>query len=436
MPQHEPTPSSSAVALPPPDDATTPAGESAAQDAEGTDAAGDADVEADAATRPGRVARNRGRSRREAAPGGEARGVTGLLYRIIDTTRNMSPHERIRVVAGVLVVASVVAMLPFLGNITDQGFLLIALVIAALVLVLGKDKERDLKKAGLIFAFAIVGIITNKATKLLDSPIQGQPLAGPPQRRPVFGNVIDPSGARLANVSVRVRGDGMSTRTDSAGHFGLAVLESSIQNSTLEFYLVRGRQVDTVSQAVGGGDITLVFRHEVSQAAADEAGGRPAPAVAAAMHLAARPVGTSGRAAYPPDGSLAVILDSIYTVWDGGGVGGAEWSFDVKVPDGTPIHVRRTTYDDRAHRRVMAVGTETDVPVRGDTVTITVKGVRQFLALWKYQLQGSVPVAYAEVPVDRPLRREVVVNDGRQDRNGTFRFFFTILKLPGRPASE
>jgi len=431
MPKPEPTPSSSAVATPPADHDTAPT--AAARGAEDSDPDLDGDDDADDATPPARPARGRGRARREAAPRGDARGVTGLLYRIIDTTRNMGPHERIRVVAGVLVVASVVAMLPFLGNITDQGFLLIALVIAALLLVLGKDKERDLKKAGLILAFAIVGIITNKATKLLDSPVQGQPVAGPQQRRPVFGNVIDPSGARLPNVSVRVRGDGMSTRTDSAGHFGLAVLESSIQNSTLEFYLVRGRQVDTVSQAVGGGDITLVFGQRLAQAPPppNAAELRQAVAEVPLMSLA-RPAAAAPRQTR----NAAVIIDSIFTVYDGSSMGGAVWAFEVKVPDGSPIRIRKTTYEDRGQRRMMVVGSETDFPLAGDTLTITVQGVRQFLSLWKYRLSGSIPIAWSEVPPEGPLRRDVIVQDGDSRANGQFRFYFTVLKLPGQPASE
>jgi len=432
MPKPEPTPSSSAVAIPPVDPDATPT--AAARDAEDGDTDLDGDEDADHATPPERPARGRGRARRDPAPRGDARGVTGLLYRIIDTTRNMSPHERIRVVAGVLVVASVVSMLPFLGNITDQGFLLIALVIAALLLVLGKDKERDLKKAGLILAFAIVGIITNKATKLLDSPVQGQPIAGPRQRRPVFGNVIDPSGARLANVSVRVRGDGMSTRTDSAGHFGLAVLESSIQNSTLEFYLVRDRQVDTVSQAVGGGDITLVFGQRLAQAQAP-----PQPNAAVRRQAVAEvPLMSLSRpaAAARQNRTVAVIIDSIFTVYDGSSMGGAVWAFEVKVPDGSPIRIRKTTYEDRGQRRMMVVGSETDFPLAGDTLTITVQGVRQYLSLWKYRLSGSIPIAWNEVPPEGPLRRDVIVQDGDSRANGQFRFYFTVLKLPGQPASE
>jgi hypothetical protein len=360
-------------------------------------------------------------------------GIGSVLTKLIDAAKNLSPHDRIRLLAGVLLVAALLVMLPFLNRITSLGFLLIALVSATLVMIIGKDRDRGMTKAVLIFAFAIFGIMTvavaPKAAEYMGARIATSPIPGPPQRRPVFGKVVGKNGGRpLMDVSVRTRGDGVPTRTDSAGRFTMAVPEAAIRENTLEFYLVRGPQVDTVSHAMTDDEITLVFSGDVAE---DGAAERPAASAAAALHLAAPQSRSTARLR---DASLAVIVDSIYTIYDGSGVGGAEWSFDVKVPDGTPIHVRRTTYDDRAQSRIMAVGTETDVRVSGDTVTITVQGVRQFLALWKYQLRGSVPVAFAEVPADRPLRRDVLVSDGRQHRNGQFRFFFTILKLPNSPA--
>jgi len=208
------------------------------------------------------------------------------------------------------------------------------------------------------------------------------------------------------------------------------VLESSIRNDAVEFYLVRGSQVDTVSHTVSDTEITLVFRNRVAQAGTGESPLPPGGSAAVPLLLVGRPADTGARR---QDGALAVIVDSIHTLNDGTGLRRSEWSFDVKVTDATPIHVSKAVYSERAPDRLMLVGSETDVPASaGDTITITVNGVREVF-FWRYRVKGSVPVAYAEVPTDRPLRREVLVQ-GNQIWDGQFRFFLTVLRLPGRPA--
>jgi hypothetical protein len=263
-------------------------------------------------------------------------------------------------------------------------------------------------------------------SRFVDNRINAQPIPGPVQRRPVYGTVVDQARHPLPGVFVRPLGDATSNiQTDATGRFSLTVLESAIRNDAVVFVLIHAQRVDTVSQTLGAGEVTLVLGGAAAQL--------PAPSIAERARQNARlrsfPTRLDRREA-----AVAVIVDSIYALNDGSGIGPAEWSFDVKVSDGTPIHVSRSVYNDRGRGRLMLVGSETDVPVSGgDTVTITVSGVREVF-FWKYRVKGTVPVAYEAVPVDQPLRLGVLVEDGDRRYNGQFRFFLTVLRLPGRPA--
>jgi hypothetical protein len=355
-----------------------------------------------------------------------------VLLKLIDATKHLSPRDRIKLLTGVLLVTALIAILFTGDRFPEQVILLYALVSATLVMIVGKAKDGGIRQAALILAFALVYLVAQRVGRLGDDPIVTKAVPGPAQRRPVFGKVVNASEGRpLANVSVRAIGDGgVSTQTDSLGHFTLQVLEKSIRNNAVEFYLVRGSQVDTVSHTVSDTEVTLVFRDRVAQAGPGERVLAPSGSAAAPLLLVGRSADTGARR---QNGALAVIVDSIHTLNDGTGLSRSEWSFEVKVTDATPIHVSRAFYSERAPDRLMLVGSETDVSAsNGDTIRITVNGVREVF-FWRYRVNGSVPVAYAAVPADRPLRREVLVQ-GNQIWDGQFRFFLTVLRLPGRPA--
>ncbi|MFL5383814.1 MAG: hypothetical protein ACJ8GN_14940 [Longimicrobiaceae bacterium] len=354
-----------------------------------------------------------------------------MLLKLIDAAKHLSPRDRLRLLTGVLLVVALIVIVAVGDHIPERVIVLYALVSATLVMIVGKEKDGGIRQAALILTFALVFLVGQRVDRLLEARTVTNPVAGRPQRHLVSGKVVDQSGGRpLADVSVRARGDGESTQTDSLGHFRLGVLESSIQGGVVEFQLVQGSRADVVSHPVSDAEITLVFRDRVAQV---EPGGTTRPpggAAAVPLLLVGRPADTGARR---QGGVLAVIVDSIHTLNDGTGLSRSEWSFDVKVTDAPPIHVSKAVYSERAPDRLMLVGSETDVPASdGDTIRVTVNGVREVF-FWKYRVKGSVPVAYAAVPADRPLRREVLVQ-GNQIWDGQFRFFLTVLRLPGRPA--
>lgn len=373
-----------------------------------------------------------------AAPAGErrragrhrvfSRGLFGVLHGLIDAVKHLSPRDRIRLLSGVLLVAALIAILTFADGINYVGILLFALVSATLLMIVGKEKDGGIRKAALIFTFAIAIVAIKGIEEYLQAHTVTHPVSD--KRRLISGTVVDQSSLRpLAGVTVRTKGDGASVQTDSLGRFTLGVLENSIQDGVVMFYLDKGAKGYFVSRPVNDAEITLVFRTSVEQARSGERVLQPEGSAPPLLLLAR--LGAAGMRRQ--DRALAVIVDSIHALNDGSGVGAAEWSFDVKVADGTPIHVSRSFYNDRGRGRLMLVGGETDVSVRGgEPVTISVRGVRDFL-FWKYRVNASVPVPYETVPTDQPLRLTVLVQDENRGYNGRFHFFLTLLRLPGRP---
>jgi hypothetical protein len=355
-----------------------------------------------------------------------ARSIAGVLHKIIDAAKGLSRREFARVLAGILLILAMGVMIPIVNHVSELGIILYAVVCAALIIVLVKDEA--VKKALIIMGFAVSGIVVvtlaHSMSRFVDNRINVQPVPGPAQRRLVYGTVVDRARHPLADVFVRARGDGISVQTDAAGRFSFTVVESAFTNNTAEFSLFYEGRVDSVSQTVGDGEVTLVF---------DAAAQPPAPSIAERARQNARLMSTPSR---PVSGeaAVAVIVDSIYTHFDGKwGAGSADWTFRVFVPDGTPIHIRTTTYNDQ---KMMAVGSETDVPLKTDTLTVTVVGIRRYLALWNYRLQGSLALAANDIPADRPLRRRILVHDGPTLANGQFYFYITLLKLPARPEAD
>jgi hypothetical protein len=374
----------------------------------------------------------------EAAPPGRrrkprprlARSIVGLLHRIILAAKGLSPREFSRVLAGVLLIVGMMVAIFAMHDVSPMGVVFFAVVFAALIIVLVKDEA--VKKALIIMGIAVTGIVAvavaPSISRFLDTHINAQPVPGPAvQRRTVSGTVVDEAGRPLADVRVRTDGDATFVRTDAAGRFTLTVLESSIHDNRVEFYLVRAQHLDVVSQALAS-PLALVFDGRVEEPA------DPSPAALAgqnALMVSPRTRGAPGQAA------VAVIVDSIYTVFDGSWVGEADWSFDVSVPDGTPIHIRKATYSNQVEhpRRVMVVGTETDVPLAGDSLMVTVRGVREVLPFMRYRLRGSLQLGANAIAVDQPLRQVILVQDGPKWNNGSFRFYITLLKLPALPGT-
>lgn len=372
-----------------------------------------------------------GERRRKVRPRPFSRGIYGVLLKLIDAVKHLSPRDRIKLLTGVLLVVALIAVGTIGAHITDGVIVLFALVSATVVMIVGKAKDGGIRQAALILTFALVYLVAQRVGRLRDDPIVAKAVPGPVLRRSVSGKVVDASGGRpLANVTVRAIGDGGVTQTDSLGQFTLKVPEKSIQNNAVEFYLGKGSQADTVSQTVSGTEITLVFRDGVAQVGPSESTRPPDGSAAVPLLLVGRSTDAGARR---QNGALAVIVDSIHTLNDGTGLSRSEWSFEVKVTDATPIHVSRAVYSERPPDRLMLVGSETDVRASArDTVTITVNGVREVI-FWKYRVKGFVKVAYAEVPADRPLRLPVLVQ-ANQRWDGQFLFFLTVLRLPGRPA--
>jgi hypothetical protein len=372
-----------------------------------------------------------GGDRRERRPRIFSRGLFGVLHRLINAVKHLSPRDRIRLLTGVLLVAALCAIVAVSDRITNPGIILFAVVAATLVMIVDKGKDGGLKKAGLILTFAITIVVIQAIATGRQTTTVAHPVPGPGERRLISGTVVDQTDLRpLAGVLVRTKGDGVPVQTDSLGRFSLGVLENSIQDGVVVFYLKQDSKGTIVSQPVTDAGVTLVFRTSVAQAGPGERA-LPREGSAPALLLLAR---LGGDGMQGQNRALAVIVDSIQALNDGTGFRGAEWSFDVKVANGTPIHISKSTYSERGQGRLMLVGSETDVSVRsGETVTITVNGVREVF-FWKYRVKGSLPVAYEAVPADQPLRRHVVVQDGNRGYNGQFQFFLTVLRLPDRPA--
>jgi len=372
----------------------------------------------------------------EAAPPGRrrkprprlARSIVGLLHRIIEAAKRLSPREFARVLAGVLLIVGMMVAIFALHDVSPMGVVLLTVVFAALIIVL--VKEEAVKKALIITGIAVTGIVTAAVApsigKFFDTHINAQPVPGTAaQRRTISGTVVDEGGRALADVRVRADGDATTVRTDAAGRFSLTVLESAIHDNAVEFYLTRAQHLDVVRQTLSGA-VTLVFDGRVAEPSDPSS---PAPSPQDALLASPRP------ATGPRDAAAAVIVDSIYTMFDGSWVGSANWRFEVSAPGGTPIRIRRTTYDSEAEprERLMVVGSETDVPLNGDMLSVTVRGVREVFPLWRYRLEGSLALSAGEIPADGPLRRHIVVQDGAKWNNGQFRFYITVLRLPARP---
>jgi hypothetical protein len=351
------------------------------------------------------------------------------MHKIIDAAKGLSRREFARVLAGILLILGMGMLIPALERVSPLGIVLYAVVCAALIIVLVKDEA--VKKALIIMGFAVSSVIivmlAPSMSRFVDNQINAQPVSGPVQRRPVYGTVVDRARHPLAEVFVRVRGDATSlVQTDATGRFSLTVPESSIRNNVAEFVLVHAQRVDTVSQTLGDGEVTLVLGGAAAQL--------PTPSIAERARLDARLMPSPTRLARR-EAAVAVIVDSIYTEFDGSWVGEANWSFDVSAPEGPRIHIRKATYTSRVQhpQRMMRVGSETDVPLNADSLTVTVRGRRDVFPLVRYRLEGSLELSAHEIPADRPLRREIVVQDGEKWNNGRFRFYISLLKLPARP---